>query len=342
MHIHIHVQHMNLSESENQMSEKNESNTPAPKKKLSKGLVALIVAACALVVIAGGFFVYSATYEGVYPGIKVAGLDMGGMNREDVRRRLDIEYENTAADREVAFVCGENSAEILLSDLDARLDSEKIAEAAYAAGRDGGFFDRGVAILTGLFKKTEVPLSVKADKAALEALIGKIAEEFEVPMTETTYELQGDNLTIIKGNPGKMVDREKVLVLIADAIVNPKIDQIELKVEDAEPKTVDLDTLYQELTQPVTNAEYALEDGEVVIVPPKGGITVEKNQLKKALESRDERYTLSVKVAQPEVTADELEELLFRDVLASYSSDFSTSSAARASNVSLTASRVNG
>lgn len=324
------------------MSEKNESNTPASKKRLSKGLVALIGAACALVVIAGGFFVYSATYEGVYPGIEVAGLDMGGLNREDVRRRMDVEYGNAAADREIAFVCGAGSEEVLLSDLGARLDSEKIAEDAYATGRDGGLFDRGTAILTGLFKKTEVPLSAKADEAALETLIGKIAGEFEIPMTETTYELQGDNLTIIKGNPGKMVDRDKVLMLIADALVNTEIDRIELKVEATEPKTVDLDTLYQELTRPVTNAEYALEDGEVVVIPPKGGVTLAKSELKKALESDDDRYTLAVKVAQPRVTADELEELLFRDVLAAYSSDFSTSSAARASNVNLTASRVDG
>lgn len=336
------MRHMNLSESENQMSEKKESNAPAIKKKLSKGALALIGAVCAIALITGGLFAYSAAYDRVYPHMSAGGIDVGGLTREDVRRRLDIEYENAGVDRAVTFVCGGNSEQVLLSDLDARLDSTEIAEVAYTIGREGGFFGRGTAMLTSLFKKTEVPLSAKADKDALEELIGKIAGEFEIPMTETTYETQENTLTIIKGNPGKMVDRETVLKLIAEALVNPEIDKIELKVERAEPKTVDLDAFYKELTQPVTDAEYALKDGEVIIIHPKGGITVEKSELKKALESGEKRYTLTVKTAQPKVTVKELEELLFRDVLASYSSDFSTSTAARASNVALTAKRVDG
>ncbi len=324
------------------MSEKNKDSAPKQKKKLSKAAVALIAAVCGLVLIAGGFFVYSAGYEGVYPRVETAGIDMGGLSREDVKNRLDIEFENIGADREVTFVCGENSKEILLADLGVGLNSEKMAEDVYSTGREGGFFNRGIAMLCAMFKKTEVPISAKADNGALEELIGEVAGEFEIPMTETTYEVEGNSLTLIKGNPGKMVDREKALSLMADALINPEIDRIELKIEDTEPKTVDLDTLYEELTQPVKDAEYAFVDGEVRVIPHKGGITVEKSVLKNALKSNEKRYTITVKVQQPKHTAKALEEMLFRDVMASYSSDFSTSSASRASNVKLTASRING
>ena len=83
-------------------------------------------------------------------------------------------------------------------------------------------------------------------------------------------------------------------------------------------------------------------DGKVVIIPEKGGITVDKEQLKKALESGEERYTITISSQPHQVTARELEDMLFRDVIGAYSSDFSTSSQARASNVELTASRING
>ncbi len=324
------------------MSEKNKDSAPKQKKKLSKSAIALIAAVCGLVLIAGGFFVYSAGYEGVYPRVETAGIDMGGLSREDVKKRLDIEFENIGADRKVTFVCDANSKEILLADLGARLNSEKMAEDVYATGREGGFFDRGIAMIGAMFKKTEVPICARVDTNALEELIGEVAGDFEIPMTETTYEVEGNNLTLIKGNPGKMVDREKILELMADALVNPEIDKIELKVEDAELEKVDLDALYKELTQPVKDAEYALKDGEVVVIPHKGGITVEKSELKNALKSNEKRYTITVKAQQPKHTAKELEEMLFRDVMASYSSDFSTSSASRASNVNLTANRING
>lgn len=324
------------------MSEKNKDSAPKQKKKLSKTAVALIAAVCVLVLIAGGFFVYSAGYERVYPRVETAGIDMGGLSREDVKNRLDIEFENIGADRKVTFVCGANSKEILLADLGVGLDSEKMAEDVYAIGREGGFFDRGIDMIGAMFKKTEVPICAKVEGDALEELIAEVAGEFEIPMTQTTYETIGNSLTLVKGNPGKMVDREKVLELMADALINPQIDRIELKVENAEPEEVDLDALYEELTQPVKDAEYALKDGEVVVIPHKGGITVDKSELKNALKSNEKRYTITVNAQQPKHTAKELEEMLFRDVMASYSSDFSTSSASRASNVNLTANRING
>lgn len=328
--------------SENQINEKNENNAPEQKKKRSRGMLALIAAICGLVLIAGGFFVYSATYKEIYPRVEVAGINLGGLTREDAQIRLDEGIAKMDTNRTITFVCDQNSKEVMLTDLGIGIDSKKTAEAAFAIGRSGGFFGKSAAMLSSWFKNTQAQIFAKADSDLLEGLISEVAGEFEIPMTETTYEIEGNNLTLIKGNPGMMVNRDKVLIRIADALLDPEIKKIELDVEWTEPKTVDLDTLYAELTQPLTNAEYSMVDGKVVIIPEKGGITVDKNQLRTALESGEQRYTIAINAEKPETTAKELEELLFRDVIGTYSSDFSTSSQARASNVELTANRING
>ncbi len=329
------------------MSEKRESRTPKKKavaKKLffSKKTFALIAAVCLAVLAVGGFGAYAVAYSQVLPNVTVCGIKLGGLSQTDAERRIEMELGNVATDKEVTFVCEGNSKKVMLSDISVEIDSKKIAENAYQVGRSEGAFGKIGAFLTSMFGKKEIPLSVSVNEEAFEGLIAEVAGEFEIPMTETGYELEGNILTVIKGSGGEQVDREKALALLAEAVGDEKISKIELAVEKAEPKEVDPDEFYAELTGPAENAEYKLEDDEIVIVPEKPQITVDKVEIKKALESNEKKISMTVEVEYPEETAEKLQELLFRDVLGSYSSGFASSSAARASNVSLTAERVNG
>ncbi|MBO5955564.1 MAG: VanW family protein, partial [Clostridia bacterium] len=260
----------------------------------------------------------------------------------DAEKKIELEIGDVATDRELTFVCNENSKKVMLSELGLKVDSKKIAESAYQVGRSGGVFDKAKAFFAAPFGKNEIPVFVAVNDKALESLLGEVAEEFETPVAETGYELEGNTLTVIKGSGGQMVDREKVLLLLGEAVQDASISEIELVVEKMQPKEVDLNRFYAELTEPARDAEYTIEDGEIVIIPEKPCITVDKNEIKKALDSDKKTYSLSVQVEYPEKTAEILEELLFRDVLGSYSSGFASSSAARASNVILTAQRVNG
>ncbi len=328
--------------SENQINEKNEKNSPEQKKKLPKWRIALAASICGLLLIVGGFFAYANTYNNIYPNVEVAGIEIGGLTREEAQVRLDEGFKTIDTKRNITFVCGENSKEMLLSDIVVGIDSPRTAETAFDIGRSDGFFGKGGAMLSSWFEKTQAPIFAKADNELIETLIAEVAGDAEVPMTEATYEIEGSNLTIIKGNPGMMVSRKKLLTVIGDALLDPEIKKIELKVELTEPKTLELEALYAELTQPIVDATYSMVDGKVVVIPEKGGITVDKGLLKSALESGEQRCTITVDVPSYQATAKELEALLFRDVIGKYSSDFYTSSQARAANVELTASRING
>lgn len=328
--------------SKNQVNEMNETNSPEQKKKFPKWIIAIIASICGLLLIVGGFFAYANTYSKIYPNVDVAGIEIGGLTRDEAQVSLDEGFVTIDTNRTVAFVCGENSKEMLLSDIVVGLDSARTAETAFEIGRNGGFFSKGVAMLASWFENTQAPIFAKVDNELIETLIAEVAGENEIPMTEATYEIVGNNLTIIKGNPGMMVNREKLLAVIGDALLDPEIKRIELKVELTEPKTLEFDSLYAELTQPIVDAEYSMVDGKVVVIPEKGGITVDKGLLKSALESGEQRCTVMVGVPEYQTTAKKLEEMLFRDVIGKYSSDFYTSSQARAANVELTASRING
>ncbi len=308
----------------------------------SKSAVAAVISGCAAIILICSFFVYAASYTKILPNVHIHGMNVGGMTVDAAEAEVRNAFENIAKGRSVIVNCCGNQQTVAFDDLKVQIDSKKTAEAAYAFGREKGAVKKTAAMLKQAFKTKNIDLKINLDKAGLNKLIDQMAEGKEVAPTETGYVLEGNKLTIIKGHGGKIVNRDAAMGEIVSAATNPGAKEVSLALETILAKAPELDAFYQKLTEPVKNAEYVLEEGKVRIEPERIGIVVEKAKVKEALNSQQESYELEVETQIPETTAAELEKLLFRDNMGSFSSSFATSTAARASNVILTANRING
>lgn len=308
----------------------------------SKGVTLIFVICLASLLMVGCFFVYSSAYAKILPNISVRDIKIGGMTVEEAERELKSGFGTQIEDRTIVVECEGIQKEISLSEFKAVIDNKKTAENAFLIGRTGGNFKKTSKLFKLAFKGEKVPLEVLIDEKILDSLIRELAGDKEIPAVATHYRLSGDKLTIVKGHGGKMVDRKKAVESITEAVLDSSIEKLVFKIDTIEAQKADLDSLYAEITAPVKNAEYRLEDGEVVIIPEKVGVVVEKSLIKEALNAGKPEYTLSVKTEEPEWTKEDLEELLFRDVMGTWSSNFATSTQARANNVILAANRING
>lgn len=310
--------------------------------KMSRSAATVAVLCAIAVLLAGGFCVYSVAYEKILPNVCVEGLNLGGMDKSEAARCVTEEFGDIASGRGVRLVCRDNEISVLFDELGARVDGEKTAETAFAIGREKGILRKIFTMLKLAFKDTRAGLSISLDSESLNKIITGLAEQYEVPPVDTGYRLNDNKLTVIKGKGGVMVDRDKAKTAVIEAITDSKITEVYLEPEETAPQKVDVDKFYARLTQSPKDAEYIYENGTVSITPEIVGIRVSKEEIKKALQSEAEEYTLTVEVEEPKVFARQLEELLFRDVMGSFSSSFASSTEARASNVRLTAQRING
>ncbi len=310
--------------------------------KKSKGIVAVCGIGLAAVVLLCSFFVYSASYAKILPNIKVEGIKIGGMSANEAENELKTIFGTEIKDRTIVLECEGNKKEVKLSDFNLTIDNKKTAQKAFEIGRDGGKIKKASKILEFLFRGEEIPLEFSVDEKYLDFVISEIAKDKEVEALKTGYTAEPGNLTIVRGHGGRMVDRKKAAAKLAKAAFDSSVNKIDFVIETIEEEKPDLEKLYAEITAPMKDAEYSLKDGEVLIIPEKLGITLEKAALKAALDSNQPEVILEVKTEEPEWTQAELEELLFRDTMGSWTSDFSTSSSARAGNVILTANRING
>ncbi len=307
-----------------------------------KGIVITISILAGLLVLAGAFLGYAASYTKILPNVLVEGINVGGMMPKTAEEKIHASFADVAKGRDVKLVCNEDEETVSFDELNLKPNAQKTAENAYKIGREEGVFKKAVKILTLLFKTEDVDLMVDFDKEQFDNIISRLAEGKEEEAAQTGYILEDDKLTITKGHGGKGVDRALAAEMFSEAARDSKINEINLEVKYIEANKPDLEKFYQELTAPMKDAKYVLKNGEIYIEPEHIGIKVEKSKIKEALDSGQQNFTLDVETFNPEVTKEMLEGLLFRDTLGSFSSSFATSTNARASNVILTANRING
>lgn len=323
-----------------QNEEAREKDKITDKKRLA---IVLCTSVAAVLLIA--FAVLSvrvSAYDKIFPNITAGGLNIGAITKEEATKKLKAEFEDKLEEKEFTLALEDKSIKIIPDDIEAVADIEKTVQNAYDYGKKGNIFKRIGRFIRGKSTPYEIDLVSTINTEKAEALIAQIAEGQEVPVKETEYSVSGDVLTITNGHDGIWLDRDKAYNEIKNSIFSLADKNIELKLEEAQPKKVDVDELYEKITNGQKNATYAREDGEIVVIDGFPKIEMSKNDLKAALESGQESYDIKVKATQPEITGDMLKTMLFRDKMGSWTSYFSGGNVSRSSNVRLSASRING
>nr|QGT51003.1 hypothetical protein Firmicute1046_0790 [uncultured Firmicutes bacterium] len=319
-------------------------NSSKSKWRLTKSGKAFLCFAIVLAVILGTLSVYAAyvnAYDKIYPGVVVSEIALGGKTREEAGALLSERYSGAVAQNTLQVTCEGESVTLNLTELGAEIDVDSTVENAYQAGRAGGLLQKANAFLNGSFHKTEMDAVTLLDEAALIEQINALAAPFETPKTDYTYELKGNTLTVRKGSGGVEVDRRDAIARIKHEIDVLRFDSVALHPEPVEPEPLDVDSFYQELTADAVDAKYTRVNGEVVIDGGKPQVIIEKSKVKELVESGEESASVQVEVVQPNVTKEQLEAMMFRDTLGSFSTKYSASNAARSANVALAASRIN-
>lgn len=310
--------------------------------KTSKKVKATAIVLAAVLVLFVGFTIFSAAYSAILPHVYIEGTDVGGMSADAALELINRNYSGLAGDRSLGLVCVDTEHQVLLSELGVKVSHDETVANALAVGRQKGLISKSASLIKSIFVRTDIPLVISADTETFNSIIDRISADHVVPVKNASYHLEGNTMVITKGEPGKVVDKTKALDLLFDAVADKSIEQIRLVPEDTQPKAVDVDKFYELLSDSPRDAYYKYENGAVSVVDEIPGIVVSKSAVASAFESPDNVVRLPVEIKEPAKTAEQLRSMLFRDTLASYSSSFATSSANRAQNVTLSASRLNG
>ena len=340
---------------------------PAKKKKKTGKIILLIFLCMLLVLMLGavgylGYFGFTPDDRLILNNITVLGTNLGGMSREEAAAAIHQMTDSTYSREDMVLELNGTEIRFSPADTGASLDVETLVATAYDYGRTGKRAEREAAraaLETGAYEidpMDYLTLNTDSIRGTLEAH-GELFQSTYIP---SSAEVRGDmpvldaadenfnaeaeaqTLVLTVGNPGRNIDMEQVYNQILDAYSrNELLVTVDTSAENQDPEPIDLDALFEEYYSPYTDAAMDKETFEVV--PEVYGYTFNLEEAAAKLEEATYGDVVEIPFTflVPEVNAESLEALLFRDVLATYKTKH-TNNAARNNNLELACAALNG
>ncbi len=311
------------------------------EKKSSKLWIIPTVLATAAVGAYAGFCIAAATSDAINPNTVIGGSDVGGLTRTQAEQTLSPELDRLRAQSGVHATLenGEDAAYLTYEELGVTFNASALAEEAYESGRTGNPFSDGWNLLSAaLGKRTAV--TPEPDPGWQAQAAERLADASDLPASDFAYAVGKDSLTLTKERDGRDVDRTALQARLNDADESGS-RYVPLPYTTVAARTGDLRALNESLGGEMANARYDAETETIIPERPALNFNVQQAQQQLDAAAPGEQITVPAKSETPTVTAEELQKVLFRDVLGTYTTRVGGAPGRRA-NVRLTAQRVNG
>lgn len=312
-----------------------------PMKVLVAAMVVLLAAAVAL----GGYlYLCLQPQDGILlERTYINELDLSGMTAGQADEALQKQFRQaySGARSEVALA-GETYTVPLLDSLS--LDTAPAIQKAMARGH-GGFITRGMDYLRSRredHRDTVIP--ALTDAAALKAAIDATGIGSVNTVTETTWEIGEDAVTIHKGTPGVSADLEALAGEITAAVgqdPTAMVYPLDCPTRAEEIAPLDLQSIYDQVYVAVQDASVDQEN-DYAVIPAVTGVGFDLEAASQAYDQTENGAELDIQkvYTEPRISTEFLKKHLFADALGSFATNVSGSDGRR-KNVRLAAERCN-
>ena len=299
-----------------------------------------------------GLCAYAGSLNTFYPNYHINGIAVGGMTVDQASRALAAELPEQA----ISLHCGDDPVKLgWPSD---SLPPVTLGELGYTEERCGaiaqrlfdqqkslGFFSRGGRFLSAQFSSSGDTVSDEdMDATVFQERVTQLAQELALEPQDTTYSIGENSISITKAVNGRSVKE----AALADALmhaIRTYGTQGELiayiSFAHFNPWNLTAQAIHDEVAAEMKNAGYDPETKS--ITPERLGAEFDVDAAQKALDAAAPGETVEIPatIEYPRVTAEQLKGVLFRDVLGEARTKVG-GTAARISNVKLSASSING
>ena len=315
------------------------------KRKGNKRVIIAVIVA--LVLVAGGIFSYyaiGASTDKIYDGIYVGTVHLGGKTRAEAQRILKEKYPVDEID--VRVRCEGKEFVLYGSQIGLKADYEASANEAAKYGKSGSVFDKISNMNKISDEKHKIDLIFTCDTDILTYAINENISEYVVDVTQYSVEIGDGCLIVTNGKDGKGVNASKVVSLISRAYLSGKLDDgIDIETEVIKADVIDPELFFEQYNRESADAVLNQDGDGFSIEPEIVGIKLDREITEKILvENRDneESYEIPAEIIMPEVTTAQLEAEFTDCVIASYTTNYSSSSANRKENIRLASAAING
>jgi lipoprotein-anchoring transpeptidase ErfK/SrfK len=195
-------------------------------------LVSVVALVCALAVAA--YAIDRANSDKIANGIRVGGVDVGGMSANQAKTRLHSKLVEPL-DKPVTVTHDGTKYVLNPDNLQVRADIDGMVDAALRASRSGGFPTRVWRYTTGGEVDREIAPHITYSAKAVDDFVNTVANEVNQPAQDATISPTPTSLNPVPGHDGVQVSTDKLRTELRGAIESPRDRTIQAPVQKIKP-----------------------------------------------------------------------------------------------------------
>ena len=311
--------------------------------------IALVLTAAIMAGAYAGLCSWAGSRTTFYPKETISGVNVGGLTVEQAGqvlagslpgRTLTVSPVQTAeAEGWLPEAAG---ASITLGELGYTAEQcPGIAQRHFDDQAAAPFLSRGARVLSLLTDSEGNGLTAQdRDEEVFRKGVARLAEELAMEPVDGSFTVLDDEILLTKEANGRSVGEEGLALVLENAAASGETEvQVDMTTHPAQPLSIQ--TVHEAVSGEMENARYDKETGG--ILPEKRGASFETGSAQRLLTAAAPGETISVPadIREPEITAEELKAVLFRDLLGECTTHVG-GTAARVSNVKLASDAFDG
>ena len=192
----------------------------AQKKLRQQRILAAILAAILLLVLSVTIYTISRlTYNKVYKGVSIHGVNVSGTTREELRNQLPTAVDVSDVYDITIEIDGAQETISTLS-LSPAPDLESMINEAFSYGRTKKGLARLGEISDVKKNPVDIPYMLSLDEYALQRALDKLADKLNVRAVDNKIEIGTDSVHITRGVPGRGIIYDDVKQAVTACMIN--------------------------------------------------------------------------------------------------------------------------
>ena len=315
----------------------------AERKRAIRNRKIAIITVCSviLVVLIGlivGMIVYANRNKDdglILNNVYAAGINLGGMTQEDAKNALHLVTDNTFTQKDMVIKLPDATITLPASETGAKLNVDKVVEAAYNYGRSGSVTENKKAQQNANTIQHTISLLsyMELDTRYIQNVLKEFCDSYSSIMTQPSDTINGNRpeydpenpdisvthqtLTITLGTPDYKLDYNRLYDRVLDAY---SMNQLEISYEApilTNPQVPSAQALFDKYCLMPENAQL---DDQLNVIPEIYGYGFDVDTLQKRIDNAKHGETIQVTLnfMKPDVTSKELSKNVLPYVLVDY------------------------
>jgi hypothetical protein len=192
----------------------------------------LVLLACVL-----AMFVYdSSRSDTITPGVKIANVDVGGLDAGEARTRVSEQLLKPLA-RPLTIPVGTREFQLSGRRAGVHADVKAIVDDAIEQGRKGGIFARTWRGITGGERNITIKPKIEYSSAAVNGLVKRVQRALDRPAVDAKVQFAPDKVSIRSSRKGRRVEARRFRASVQAELVSATGDRtVNVPVKTIKPK----------------------------------------------------------------------------------------------------------